>query len=29
MIVEFYPEGCPDKIYKMGVTEGHSIKFEF
>jgi hypothetical protein len=29
MIVEFYPEGCPDKIYKIGVTEGHSIEFEF
>jgi hypothetical protein len=29
MTVEFYPEGYPHKIYKMGVTEGHSINFQF
>lgn len=29
MIVKFHPEGHEDKIYKLGITEGHGIDFEF
>jgi hypothetical protein len=29
MIVEFHPEGFPEKLFKLGISEGHGIEFEF
>lgn len=29
MIITFYPEGHEEKLFKLGVTEGHGIDFQF
>ena len=29
LIVEFHPEGFPEKLFKLGISEGHGIEFEF